>query len=127
MALKPASISVADRGGVTCIQLIGDIVVGEEVVDELHRAAWAIAEGPDEPRIAVSFSDVSYVASAIIGELISLSRLLRDRDARVRLCEMNEHIRSVFEVTRTTDMFDFCDALDGAVRSFGAGEPVGDG
>jgi len=120
MTLTPASISISSHGDATCIQLVGEIVVEEQIVDEIGAAATAVIDGSDAPKLVVSFKDVSYVASAVIGTMISISHRLAGKGTRLHLCDVNEHIRGVCEVTRIMELFDFCETLADALESLSA-------
>jgi len=124
MALKPASISITMHDDVTCIQLVGDIVVEEHVVDKIGAAASSVIENNTLPKLIISFKDVSYVASAVIGTMISISHRLTDKGTRLRICDVNAHIRGVCEVTRITDLFDFYQSFDDALASLADADDV---
>ena len=126
MALKPASISITTHGDATCIQLVGDIVVEEHIVDEIGSAATVVIENSDAPKLIISFKDVSYVASAVIGTMISISHRMTNKGTRLQICDVNEHIRGVCEVTRISNLFDFCSSLGEALKALDASADASD-
>lgn len=117
MALQPASLSVTSIDGVACIQLLGEVVVDEQTIDELERQAIRIVDAASPPKLLISFKGVNYVASALLGKMISLSHRLATKHARLHVSDMNQHIRSVCEVTRIGEMFEQHESQAAAIKA----------
>lgn len=57
----------------------------------------------------IDFADTGYIDSAGLGALVSLSKRIREADGSLRLTNLNEDLRTLFELTRLDTLF----ALDG--------------
>lgn len=80
---------------VECHQRVFDRIKAE------HFASWLFERIPvtSSPRIVVSFSEVTSISSAIIGELVRMHRELEDRGGALRLADLSNNIYGVFETT----------------------------
>ena len=68
----------------------------EAVVSEIERGARAFV---------IDFSDTGYVDSAGLGALVSLSKRIRESSGSLRLTNLNEDLRTLFELTRLDTLF----------------------
>ena len=57
------------------------------------------------PHVVLNFSQVSYINSSNLAQLLSLRKVLTERDASLVLCCVSENVWSVFTVTRLDSMF----------------------
>lgn len=112
------SLRTNRQGDAVTIGIEGQLVAGnrqqlrEAVLNEIDRGARSFV---------IDFVDTGYVDSAGLGVLVSLSKKVREANASLRLVNLNEDLRTLFELTRLDTLFD----LDsGADQRRG---PVGDG
>ena len=68
----------------------------EAVVSEIERGARAFV---------IDFSETGYVDSAGLGALVSLSKRIRESSGSLRLTNLNEDLRTLFELTRLDTLF----------------------
>src|SRR6185312_4124462 len=68
----------------------------EAVAFELDRGARAFI---------IDFADTGYVDSAGLGALVSLSKKIREANGSLRLTNLNEDLRTLFELTRLDTLF----------------------
>lgn len=120
------SLRTSRQGDAAVIGIEGQLVAGnrqqlrEAVLNELERGARAVV---------IDFVDTGYIDSAGLGVLVSLSKKIREAGASLRLVNLNEDLRTLFELTRLDTLFDLDDRTDGppadaerqAPRSGGAG------
>ncbi|MFA6044567.1 MAG: STAS domain-containing protein [Phycisphaerales bacterium] len=57
------------------------------------------------PHVVLNFGQVSYINSSNLAQLLSLRKVVTERDAQLVLCSMSESVWSVFQVTRLDNMF----------------------
>src|SRR6185369_8688171 len=90
------------QGDTTLIQVEGQLVAGnrqqlrEAVTSEIDRGVR---------NFVIDFSDTGYVDSAGLGALVSLSKKVREADGSLRLTNLNDDLRTLFELTRLDTLF----------------------
>ena len=72
------------------IQIIGDQL--NSLVDEEGQR--------DCKKFLLNFSNVEYLSSAALGKLIALNKKIKGIGGKLVLCNINDGIREVFEITR---------------------------
>jgi|SRR5690348_7453153 len=90
------------QGDVVVISVEGQLVAGnrqqlrEAVVAEIDRG---------ERSFVIDFAEAGYVDSAGLGALVSLSKKIREASGSLRLTNLNEDLRTLFELTRLDTLF----------------------
>src|SRR5947207_14563423 len=89
-------------GDTVVVAVDGQLVAGnrqqlrEAVASEIGRGARAFV---------IDFAETGYVDSAGLGALVSLSKRIREADGSLRLPNLNEDLRTLFELTRLDTLF----------------------
>src|SRR5262245_59302194 len=129
------SFSVSQRGETVVVTVEGQLVVAnrrqlkQAVLDEIDRGGR---------RFVIDFANASYIDSAGLGVLVSLSKKIRENRGQLLLENLNEDLRTLFELTKLDTLFDIDSSTNGERkkgasprdigRSRGANEPgAGDG
>lgn len=91
------------KEGDTCVVAVdGQLIVGnrqelkQQVLDALERG---------ERKFRVDFSGTGYIDSSGLGVLVSLSKRIRELNGELRLVNLNEELRSLFELTKLDTLF----------------------
>ena len=90
-----------------------DIVVIEltdepALSDELTSLIQRIDQGSGEsPSVVLNCSAVTYVSSSNLAQMLTLRKKLTEVGRSLRLCSVNESVRSVFGVTGLEKLFRF--------------------
>ncbi len=80
---------------------------------ELHKTLESIA---DQHRLIVlDMTELQYIASIFLSELISVRRQLQKANQAIHLVGACKSIREVFEKTRLVELFTFFDTVDQAL------------
>ena len=66
-------------------------------------------------KIVINLSEVDFIDSSGLGVLVLVLRKLGP-DGKIRLCKVNESVRSIFELTRLNEVFDIHKTVAGAVE-----------
>jgi len=100
------SLRTSRKGDAVIVGIEGQLVAGnrqqlrEAVVGEIERGARSVI---------IDFADTGYVDSAGLGVLVSLSKRVREANASLQLVNLNEDLRTLFELTRLDTLFDLDD------------------
>ncbi|MDY6967795.1 MAG: STAS domain-containing protein [Spirochaetota bacterium] len=86
-------------------------------VDVENRLQSIIKEEP-EYHILIDLSDVEYMSSSGIRLLVSILRTVESNDRKLKLSNMNESVKKIFEIVELTSMFDIYNSEEEALKSF---------
>jgi len=109
------SFDVQRVDSVTVIDVKGQLIVGnrqelkQRVLDELEGGAR---------RFLVDFAGTGYIDSSGLGVLVSLSKKIREQGGELRLANLNEDLRTLFELTKLDTLFHIANNRDEALTSF---------
>ena len=106
---------VMKEGDVTVLDVEGQLIVGnrqelkQKVLDELESG---------EKRFLIDFDRTGYIDSSGLGVLVSLSKKIREQGGELRLANLNEDLRTLFELTKLDTLFQIADSRQEALSSF---------
>lgn len=69
-------------------------------------------------KILMDFSGVSYIDSSGLATIIELLQRLRKMGGKFRICNMNQKVRNVFEVTKLHKLFGIFETQEKALKDF---------
>ena len=97
------SFHVDRKGDTVVIGVEGQLVAGnrqqlkQRVAEELEHGAR---------KFLIDFADTGYIDSAGLGVLVSLSKKIREEQGELRLANLNEDLKTLFELTRLDTLFE---------------------
>ncbi|HZD18771.1 MAG TPA: STAS domain-containing protein [Actinomycetota bacterium] len=97
-------VAVVSVDGELTVNNRGDLK--EFVLERLHDG---------ERRFLFDFETTSYIDSAGLGVLVSLSKKIREENGRLRLAGLNQDLRTLFELTRLDTLFQISDSRAAAL------------
>lgn len=109
------TFSMRKQGDVTIVDVDGQLIVGnrqelkQRVLDELDKG---------ERKFLVDFEKTGYIDSSGLGVLVSLSKKIREQGGALRLANLNDDLRTLFELTKLDTLFDIADSRQRALESF---------
>ena len=108
------AFSVTKQDGVTIVDVEGQLIVGNR--QELKQKVLEQLESGDR-KFVIDFANTGYIDSSGLGVLVSLSKKIREQGGELRLSNLNEDLRTLFELTKLDTLFriteDKEEALDG--------------
>jgi len=103
-------------GDIAIVDFSGKITLGEgssmlrrtirELIDQGHR------------KIVLNLSDVDYIDSSGIGELVSGYTTVRGVEGELKLLHLTKRVHDLLQITRLFTVFDVQSDEDSALRSF---------
>ena len=109
------SFEVTKQDGITLIDVEGQLIVGNR--QELKQKVLQELEG-GERKFLIDFDRTGYIDSSGLGVLVSLSKKIREQGGDLRLANLNEDLRTLFELTKLDTLFQISDSRDEAMASF---------
>ena len=109
------SFGIHKEGEVCVVSVEGQLIVGnrqelkQKVLDEIERG---------ERKFLVDFSQTGYIDSSGLGVLVSLSKKIREHGGELRLTNLNEDLKTLFELTKLDTLFQIAESRERALDSF---------
>ncbi|MGQ9635322.1 MAG: STAS domain-containing protein [Bryobacteraceae bacterium] len=113
------SIQVTNRqvGDVTVVDVAGRITLGEGASALRENIRDLVAKG--NKKILLNLSDVSYIDSSGIGELVSAFTTVTNQGGTLKLLGLTKRVKDLLQITKLYTVFEVFDSEPIAVRSFG--------
>jgi len=112
-------VEVRKAGDVVIVDLSGKLTAGlgdqilRDTVDELLEEKWK--------KLLLNLSNVSFMDSAGVGELVASLRTARKQGARLELLNLSERVHSTLYIARLLPIFELHSDEAEALRDFGVG------
>jgi anti-sigma B factor antagonist len=106
---------VGKQGDITVLNVEGQLIVGnrqelkQKVLEELENG---------ERKFLIDFDRTGYIDSSGLGVLVSLSKKIREQGGELRLANLNDDLRTLFELTKLDTLFQISSSRDEALSSF---------
>lgn len=108
------SFAIKKQGDVCIVDVEGQLIVGnrqelkQKVLDEIERG---------ERKFLVDFSQTGYIDSSGLGVLVSLSKKIREAGGELRLANLNDDLKTLFELTKLDTLFHIAGTRDEALKN----------
>ena len=109
------SFNISKHTDVTIVEVTGQLIVGNR--QQLKDAVLKELEGGGR-KFLVDFTDTAYIDSSGLGVLVSLSKKIREKGGELRLSNLNDDVRTLFELTKLDTLFPIADTRDLALTDF---------
>ena len=108
-------INSEEKNGISIFRINGDIDLesSPEVKKFFDRIA---AEKKD--KIVINLKDVSYVDSSGLATLVEILKNLRTYGGKLKLTNLSEKVKGLFEITKLDKLFDISAEEESALTSF---------
>ncbi|HVF48811.1 MAG TPA: STAS domain-containing protein [Pyrinomonadaceae bacterium] len=113
-----AELNIKERqaGDVTILDMEGKITIGEGSVAMRGAIRRLIEEG--KKKVLLNLSNVGYVDSSGIGELVSSFTTINREGGQLKLLNLTQKIRDLMVITKLHTVFDVYDDEATALNSF---------
>jgi anti-anti-sigma factor len=91
-----------------------DVHLSAEIEKEINST---IQNEPDS-HLLLNLKDVEYMSSSGLRIFVSTMRILKESNRKLKLSNMNNAVKKIFEVVELMDMFDIFDSEEEALKSF---------
>ncbi len=112
-------VEVRRAGDVVIVDLKGKLTAGlgdqilHDTLDELLAESWR--------KILLNLSEVSFMDSAGLGELVAGLKTARNLGADLKVVKASERVKTTLQIARLLPVFDVYEDEQEAIRQFGAG------
>jgi len=109
-------MTISEVEGVSVIELVGRLVIGEESASVREKMKSLLADG--KKKIVLNMANVKYIDSTGLGTLVGAHVSANTQGASVRLCNLGPKFHDVLQMTKLLTVFDVYDTQAAAVTSF---------
>jgi len=109
---KMLELATERRGSAVVVTIRGSVSISDADVLAERLEALA-AEGV--PTVVLDLSEMDFICSAGLGAIISCHVKSRHHRGVIKLVAPRPAVRELFETTRLTKLFDFCDSVEQAL------------
>ncbi len=113
MSVKMSSRQVGD---VTVVDAAGRITLGEGASVFRDMIRDLAAKG--DRKILVNLTDVSYIDSSGIGEMVSSFTTVTNHGGQLKLLGLTKRVKDLLQITKLYTVFEVFDEEPAAIRSF---------
>ena len=112
------SVKMSHRqvGDVTVVDAAGRITLGEGASVFRDMIRDLAAKG--NKKILINLSDVSYIDSSGIGEMVSSFTTVTNHGGQLKLLGLTKRVKDRFEITKPHTVFEVFEDESSAIRSF---------
>lgn len=109
------SFSIQKQSDVLVVEVEGQLIVGNR--QELKQKVLDELEG-GERKFLIDFTQTGYIDSSGLGVLVSLSKKIREQGGELRLANLNDDLKTLFELTKLDTLFHIADSRERALEAF---------
>ncbi|MDR3677537.1 MAG: STAS domain-containing protein [Acidobacteriota bacterium] len=102
--------------GVTVLQVIGRVTLGEESNQLRTRLKDSLAQG--KTRLVLDLAEVTYIDSAGLGTLVAGFTSAQNQGANLKLANLTKRFNEQLHITKLVTVFDVYNSVEDAVKSF---------
>ncbi len=106
---------VKKQNDVAIVTLNGSLDVSHQ---KMLKDKLVSASDIQDNDIVLDFSKVTFIDSSCLGTLVSLAKTLREKKGDIKLSNLSDDVRSIFQITRLDRVFDIFDNNEDAVTGF---------
>jgi anti-sigma B factor antagonist len=109
------SFTTKKQDGVVVMEIEGQLIVGnrqelkQKMLDELEKGG---------KKFLIDFDKTGYIDSSGLGVLVSLSKKIREQGGELRLANLNDDLKTLFELTKLDTLFQIAESRERALASF---------
>ena len=108
------SFTMQRERDVLVVDVDGQLIVGNRQ-EMKQKVLDALESG--ERKFLIDFEKTGYIDSSGLGVLVSLSKKIREQGGELRLANLNEDLKTLFELTKLDTLFQISDSRARALES----------
>ncbi len=109
------NIKIEKSSDVAICAITGEVNINNS--PELRKAFDALIS-QDEKKVVVDLASVSYIDSSGLATLIEMFQRLKKVEGDLKLSQMDEKVKSLFEITKLDKLFKIYNSKEEAIKDF---------
>jgi anti-anti-sigma factor len=112
------SVETYAKDGILTIQFLDPRILDEGKLETVSRDVITAIEKSDEDNIILDFKNVQFMSSSMLGKLVLIEKKCKEFKAKLRLCGIDDEIRTVFKITKLDKVFKIDKDHEAARKAF---------
>lgn len=110
------NLNIKKVNNVIIVYLSGrlDVQLSADIEKEIIRTI----ESEPQCHFILNLKETNYLSSSGIRIFVSTMRILKEKHKALKICEMDNNAKRIFEIVELMDMFDIYDTEEEALNSF---------
>ncbi len=118
MSQTPAGLMIQKVNDVHVVEFAEAIVLDQVRIEQIRGELDQIVDSAAQPKLVISFENVTHISSAVLGVLMNLDKKVRAKHGELRLACIGGNIRQVFTITKLDKVLRIFSSTDEAVKKF---------
>jgi anti-sigma B factor antagonist len=116
--MPQGKLQITEDSGVVVATFLDAALLDEGSIRELGGQLEDAVKEKEGVNLVVDLSNVDYVASAVLGNLVKIFKIVKKNKGKMKLAGVKKSILQVFKVTKLDKMFEIQPTREKAVKSF---------
>lgn len=99
-------IELYESGDVTVVHFKDRKIIEDLGIQELGQELCGLVDRNHRTKLCLNFSNVDFLSSGVLGQLITLDKKIKARQGALKLCCIQPAIMEVFSITQLNKVFD---------------------
>ena len=108
-------IRIEEKDGIKVCFAEGDIDINTS--PQVKKAFDKLMQVKSE-KVLINLQKVAYIDSSGLATLVEVLKNLKNFGGRLKLCNLSNKVRSLFEITKLEKLFDIADTEEEALQAF---------
>jgi anti-sigma B factor antagonist len=118
MSPRRRRLEVEDKGDVTVVRFTVKKILDEQNIQVIGEQLFGLVDELGRRKLVLDFGNVTYLSSAALGKLITLSKKLHAAGGKLILCNVAPQVYEVFRLGKLTKLLNIQQDLEAALESF---------
>ena len=115
---KRRRLEVEDYGEITVVNFIDKKILDEQNIQKIGEDLFSLVDELGRKKVLLNFSNVEYLSSAALGKFITLNKKVTNAGGKLVMCNINDDIFEVFEITKLNKLFNIQKDEQTALQTF---------
>lgn len=121
-----STIDTRLEAGILVIYLQDARIIDERRIAALGQELTELVHDTESKRIILSFQNVGFMSSAMIGKLVAFDKKCKSLEMKLRLCDIGENVDEVFKLMRLDKVFSIDATEEDALKQLSRNSLMGD-
>ena len=104
--------------GVSIVKIVGKKIPDETISQNIGTQLLALVGDDNHTKIIIDFSNLEYISSTMLAQLVTMAQKARTAKVKLRLCGMQPAIHEVFGMARLGKLLDIKGTREEALADF---------
>jgi anti-sigma B factor antagonist len=115
---KRRRLEVEDYGDIAVVNFVDKKILDDQNIQKIGEDLFSLVDELGRKKLLLNFSNVEYLSSAALGKFITLNKKINTAGGRLVLCNINDDIFEVFEITKLNKLFTILKDEQTALQAF---------